>query len=401
MLKRMGRSLWQALPRRERRALALNVFGLVAPRPSRPKPDGLGPITVAGFLSLPTGLGQGARLMLQGLRDAGFTVHGADLTDALLQGRGPGLDPGPQGPGTLILHVNAPMFAWALWALGRRTVAQKRIIGYWAWELAKPPRGWELGYGLVHEIWTPSSFSAKALTRPGGPPVSVVPHLAAAPAPVERNRRALGLPEDAFVAACVFDCGSSIERKNPIASLRAFQRAFGDRPDRILILKAIRTNQGGRRWQELVDACRGAANIRIIDREMSPAELSGLVVASDCLISLHRSEGFGLVLAEAMTLGCPVIATGWSGNLDFMTPANCKLVGYSLVPARDEQDMYSVAGGEWAEPEIDQAAACLSELAEQPAERTQIAAAARDAVSGLLSQKPYSLHLSRFLFKPA
>jgi hypothetical protein len=114
--------------------------------------------------------------MLQELRDAGIAAHGADLTSTLRQGKGPRLNPGPPGPGTLIVHVNAPMIPWALWALGRRAVAQKRVVGYWAWELPKVPREWDIGYGFVHEIWTPSVFCARALRRPGAPPVSVMPH---------------------------------------------------------------------------------------------------------------------------------------------------------------------------------------------------------------------------------
>jgi glycosyltransferase involved in cell wall biosynthesis len=396
-LERALRRVWRSLPQRQRRNAAFHAISLVAPRPTLHRQTSQGAVTVAGFLSLSSGLGQGARLMLRELRNAGVPAHGADLTSALRQGDGQPLDPGPMGPGTLIVHVNAPMIPWALWALGRKVVAQKWVVGYWAWELPKVPREWDIGYGFVHEVWTPSEFCARALRRSGTPSVAVLPHRVAIPLPCSRDRQRLGLPEDAFVALCMFDCGSSIERKNPLASLLAFERAFAYRTDCMLVLKTVRTQADRSGWQEVVAAAAKMPNVRIIDREMTTDELMGLMRASDCLLSLHRSEGFGLVLAEAMALALPVVATAWSGSLEYMTPATSQLVNYKLVRAKDRHDVYSNVGSEWAEADVDHAASYLRELAASPQLRQIMGARAREAIASRFSKEAYVHRLLEYL----
>jgi glycosyltransferase involved in cell wall biosynthesis len=192
----------------------------------------------------------------------------------------------------------------------------------------------------------------------------------------------------------MFDCGSSIERKNPLASLLAFRRAFADRSDCILVLKTIRTRADDRSWQEVAAAAAKMPNVRIIDREMPVGELTALMRASDCLLSLHRSEGFGLVLAEAMALALPVVATAWSGSLEFMTPATSKLVDYRLVPAKDQHDVYTSVGSEWAEADVDHSASCLQELAASPQLRQIMGARARETIGNRFSKEA---HIHRLL----
>ena len=131
----------------------------------------------------------------------------------------------------------------------------------------------------------------------------------------------------------VFHLGSAFSRKNPLAAIAAFRKAFGDAPDRVLAIKVI---DNGAQWarRELDTAIAGAGNIRLIEGMLPEADMAGLMAAADIVISLHRSEGFGLVPAQAMALGKPVIATAWSGNLDFMNKNNSALVSYSLSGAR-------------------------------------------------------------------
>jgi glycosyltransferase involved in cell wall biosynthesis len=123
-----------------------------------------------------------------------------------------------------------------------------------------------------------------------------------------------------------------------------------------------------------------ASNIRIIDVKLPTEDMAALINCSDVVISLHRSEGFGLVLAEAMLLGKPVVATGWSGNMDFMDSGNAALVDYTLVPAVDEQGVYTMTDQQWAEPDVAQAAAWLRVLKDDAGLRRKIGmVAARDA----------------------
>lgn len=355
---------WRLLPRDLRRAALFGAMSLVAPRPAT-SPQAAGPATVAGFLSAPTGLGEGARRMLAAMREQGLDSGAADLTAALRQGRqDEPLQPPASGPGTLIIHVNGPMLPWALAALGRRAVGPKRIIAYWAWELPELPADWRRGFAFAHEVWVPSRFVAEAVRMAGGLPVRIVPHPLPPPDPAPLGREAFGLPADAFVALAMFDASSSISRKNPMAAIRAHRLAFGDRPDRILLLKTHGTASAGAAWAEVAAAAAKAPNIRVLDAVLLARERWALMAAADVLVSLHRAEGYGLAIAEAMALGRAVVATDWSGSTDVMRGPGCHAVPYRLVPAHDPQATYDHPEMRWAEPDEAAAAAILWKLAE-------------------------------------
>jgi glycosyltransferase involved in cell wall biosynthesis len=369
---------WRALPRHWRREALFGAMALVAPRPAS-RPDGAGPVTVGGFLSAPTGLGEGARRMLEAMREAGLAPGAADLTAALRQGtQGAPLRRPPPGPGTLVLHVNGFMQPWALAALGRRAVGPKRVIGYWAWELPELPLDWRRGFRAAHEIWVPSRFVAGAVEAAGELPVRVVPHPVPAPAPARLGRDAFGLPPGAFVALTMFDASSSVVRKNPMAAIRAHRAAFGDRPDRLLVLKTHGTRGAGGAWAEVAAAASAAPNIRILDAVLPEADRWALMAACDVLLSPHRAEGFGLAIAEAMALGRAVVATGWSGNTDFMAGPGCIALPFRLVPAEDPQATYHHPSMRWAEPDEAALADALRRLAGAPLRPPPVAFPAPD-----------------------
>ncbi|PZW45875.1 glycosyltransferase involved in cell wall biosynthesis [Humitalea rosea] len=355
--------LWRAIPREARRGALFGGMALLAPRPTRPAPAPSEPIILAGYLTAPTGLGEGARRMLAAMRAQGLAVHPADLTWAHRQGPRHAPPEVPRGPGTLILHVNGPMLPWALLALGRRAVAGKRVIAYWAWELPGLPADWARGFRFAHEIWAPSSFCAAAMRRPTGPPVRVVPHPLPEPICAPIGRAAFGLPEAAFISLCLFDAGSSLARKNPLGAIAAHERAFGDQPDRILVLKTHGTATAGPGWAEVAAAAAARPNIRVIDADLPRAEMWALMAAADVVVSLHRAEGFGFAIAEAMALGRPVVATDWSGNRDFMHGPGVHPVPARLIPARDPQATYDFPAMSWADPDLDAAAAILRRIA--------------------------------------
>ena len=366
-----------------RREALFTLTEWIAPHPrTLPVQPGL-PVTVAGYFRAPSGLGEGARRLALMLEAAGLAVHRADLTAALRQGPAGPPPVVPIGPGTLVLHVNGPMLPWALSAIGRRAVAGKRTLAFWNWELPALPPDWSRGYRFVQGILAASDFAAVAMRRPGGPPVSVVPYPVLPPDPAPLARADLGLAEDAFVTLSVFDAASSVERKNPLAAIAAHRAAFGARPDRVLLLKTYNTTMGGPAWQAVAATAAGQPNVRILDRQMTRQEVWGLFRLADAFLSLHRAEGYGLALAEAMALACPVVATAWSGNMEFMDERSAMLVGHGLVPATDGRGTYSIPGVAWAEPDIAEAAAALLRLAGDPALRARIGAAGQRRVAAL------------------
>jgi glycosyltransferase involved in cell wall biosynthesis len=279
------------------------------------------------------------------------------------------------------------MLPWAMRVLGRRAVAGKRVVAVWNWELPVLAADWRRGLRFAHEIWVSSRFTAGAVeAAPGAPPVSVVPYMVPEPDPSPLGRADFGLPEDAFVALSVFDAGSSIARKNPLAAIAAHRAAFGDRPDRVLVLKTHGTETAGPAWREVAEeAARASRNVRVIDRAMDRRDLWALVLLSDCFLSTHRSEGFGFGIAEAMRAGRPVVATGWSGNMDFMRGEGAVALPFDLVPARDPQRTYELPGAVWAEPRVADAAAALRMLADDPARRAAMGEAAAREAAGALS----------------
>jgi hypothetical protein len=347
-------------------------MALLAPRIARPEPDGEGVLVVAGYVSAATGLGAATRRLAAGLRAAGLSPLEADLTGPLRQRAGPEgagpLVPVPPGPGTLLVHVNGPMLPWALRVLGRRAVAGKRVVAVWNWELPLLPADWHRGFACCHEIWVGSEFVAAAVrAAPGAPPVHVVPYpILPAPAPAAMTRAEFGLPEDAFVTLALFDATSSLARKNPLGAIAAHHAAFGNRADRLLVVKTHATADAGPAWAGVLAAAAAHPNVRVLDAHLSRPALWALVAASDCLLSLHRAEGYGFAMAEAMALGRAVVATGWSGNMDFMAGPGAYPVPFALVPAVDPQEIYDLPGARWAEPDTAAAAAILAGLAGPP-----------------------------------
>ncbi len=301
--------------------------------------------------------------------------------------------PPPGAP--LVLHVNAPHVAAALLRLPRALSRARRVIGCWAWELPVVPADWATGVRFVHEVWAPSRFTAAALEplMPGR--VRVVPYCVASrpPAPSALDRQGFGLAARAVVVLCSFSLASSFERKNPLAAIAAHRAAFGDRPDRILVMKIGHAGHFGADLQRLRDAAGGAGNIRFETRTLPLADNHALTACADIVLSLHRSEGFGLVPAEGMLLGRAVIATNWSGNTDFMDADTAAMVPYRLVPAIDPRGVFQAPGAMWAEADIGAAAAHLRRLAEDAEARVALGARAQVAARQRLGSAPLAAAL--------
>jgi glycosyltransferase involved in cell wall biosynthesis len=329
---------------------------------------------VAGEVGRPSGLGQGARLLAAGLAmlDVPCWTIEAGLFAAAAEKTYPAGAP-------LLLHVNAPVLPASLLRLPRGLMRGRRVIGYWPWELPTVPPSWSAGARFVHEIWAPSRFSATALSvlMPG--PVRVVPYPIAVVPPVPSGlvRGDFGLPEGAVVTLVSFSLASSFARKNPLGAVAAFRAAFGDRGDRLLVLKVHGSAEAPGDMAVIADAVAGCGNIRLETRSFPEADNHALTACADIVLSLHRSEGFGLVPAEAMLLGRCVVATDWSATAEFLD-ASCGVpVPFRLIPARDPRGVFEAPGAVWAEPDIGAAAAALRVLADDAGRRAALGEAAR------------------------
>lgn len=366
--------LWRGLPRDARRRWLRRGTEWLAPHPDQPAPPARAGIAVAGELDRESGLGEGARLMLHGLAALGVPAWP-------LRPGGP--LPPPGAP--LVLHVNAPDLPLALLRLGRAALRGRRIIGLWAWELPTMPESWRAGPAFVHEVWAPSRFTAAALGPLVAGAVRVVPHPVAAhpPEPSRLGRADFGLPEGAVVTLVSFSLASSFERKNPLGAIAAHRRAFGDRADRILLLRVGNPHHFPGDFARL-RAAADQPNIRIDTRPLPSADNFALMAACDMVLSLHRSEGFGLVPAEAMLLGVPVIATDWSGTADFIDATCAATVPARLVPAYDPRGVFMAPGAVWAEPDLEAAAAHLCRLADDAGARRALGRAGQAAAQARL-----------------
>jgi len=387
----LAHALWRRLPVGPRRRVFAEVTAALAPRPDRHPPPGMG-LAVMGELSRPSGLGESARLILAGLRALGVATHEIDVGDAVGGRSAPMTLPPPGMP--LLIHVNAPTLPLALLRAPRALLRGRRVIGYWAWELPTMPPDWRAGLDFVHEIWVLSRFTADAVRSllPPGSPIAVkvvTPPVALHP-PVAsgRDRAGFGLPQGAVLTLVSFSLASSFARKNPVAAIAAHRQAFGDRPDRVLLIKAGHAAAHAADFQVMQAAAQGLPNVMFETRMFDDADRHALTACADIVMSLHRSEGLGLVPAEAMLLGRPVIATGWSATTEFMDASCARPVGYRLIPAVDPRAVFEAPGAMWAEADIGAAAAALVELADDPALRTRLGAAAREMATQRLGLGP-------------
>jgi glycosyltransferase involved in cell wall biosynthesis len=337
---------------------------------------------VAGYLRAELGVGEGARLMVECLEVAGLPYSTFAFTQTQSRQQHAFTD---GGEGTRdfdvnILCVNAdqvPVFAQAV---GPGFFAGRHTIGQWAWELEEFPDLWSPSFGFVDEIWAVSEFSRRAIAAATDTPVFAVPHAIVAPrVPAGVGREELGVPVDPFLFLFCFDMLSVLDRKNPLGLIEAYRQAFDPDGRTALVLKLINGDRAVADLERLRLAVEGRDDIVLLDGYLSEGEVSALMSVADCYVSLHRSEGFGLTMAEAMALGTPVIATAYSGNLDFMDDATAYLVPWTYAEVPPGCEPYP-AGAKWADPDLAEAARLMRHVVEHPDEATARAEAARRSV---------------------
>ena len=391
-MRALAHKAWRLLPEGFRRAGMTQAASLIAPRPG-PAPARSHGAVVAGDNDGHYGIAESGRVIRRALGTLGLD-RGAfpfGLPSVVPTQR----EPLPEGA-AVIAVLNAPLLPVAGARLPRKLLQGRRIIGMWVWELPVIPPDWHIGARFVHDVWAPSRFCADAFEAAAPGRVHVVPYpIAAVPLATPVGDRAhFGLAQNCFTVLCAFNLASSFTRKNPLASIAAFRAAFGNSRDALLVLKVTGAANHTADLALINTAIGDAANIRLITGDLPEAELNGLLAASDVILSLHRAEGFGLIPATGALLGKPVIATGWSGNLDFMTPASSALISYHLVPVVDEHGVYNVRNAQWAEPDVEDAAAWLKRLFDDSALRQQMGAAGQAHAQQTLGAAPLQAALT-------
>ncbi|OXM86710.1 glycosyl transferase family 1 [Paenibacillus rigui] len=260
-----------------------------------------------------------------------------------------------------IFHLNADVMPMARSHFGSELFEDRYNIGYWHWELPIFPDEQLGGFAQLQEIWVPSQYVFESLLPKSPVCVVKIPHGISMPPPVDLPREYFGLPRSPFLFLSMYDSYSFQQRKNPKAAIEAYLRAFPEpKPDQVGLV--IKINNAHEQDLEQVRAFTGGRpDCHIITPVLSRMQMNALLHSVQCFVSLHRSEGFGLGLAEAMYLGKPVIGTYWSGNTEFMNPANSCTVDFSLVHVGTDLGPYQ-AYQLWAEPNLDHAAYYMKRL---------------------------------------
>jgi glycosyltransferase involved in cell wall biosynthesis len=388
LLSRAG-PLVRLIPRPLRTSMRELLLGRRERRRSRSDTTLPAGLNVVGYPSRNTGVGESARLCRNACQAVGLPSHLIDVD------RHGGVAQHAVYRAS-VYHVNADQISAVRNRISDVFDAGAYNIGCWHWELPELPDAWVASAEPLDEIWAPSAFVQSAISRKVTIPVVHMPHGIEvteidACAPEE-----LGVPAGRFTFLCMFDRDSVVHRKNPLGAVEAFRRAFPAQSSAALLIKTSRAAASAEERAELEDRVRGIPNVYLTDRMLSRGRVNGLVAACDAVVSLHHSEGFGLILAEAMVLGKPVVATGWSGNVDFMNSGNSCLVGYELTTLDRAYGPYP-AGEQWAEPDLDHAAQLMRRLFEDTDWRTRIGQRARDTIRAQFSPAAAGLRYRRRL----
>jgi glycosyltransferase involved in cell wall biosynthesis len=344
-------------------------------------PDELVGANFIGYLQSEMGVGESVRCAVMAARAArlGTAVKSVDSRGPFRRGdKSLGEEDGEHPYPVNVFHVNADQATVVIDRLGPGFVAGRRNIGYWVWELEEFPDRWQSSFRFFDEIWTPSTFCQAAIARKSPVPVVRMPHAVRSEFRSRTGRPGFAIPSDRFVFLAVFDLLSVAERKNPLGVIEAFRHAFGYSSKCHLVLKVNHARHCQPQMSVIREAAAGLP-ITILDYTMDREDINCLIETCDCLVSLHRSEGFGLTIAEAMYLNTPVIVTAYSGNLDFTNGNNAFLVNYDLVRIPKGCEPYD-EGLVWAEPKIDHAVSQMRLVVEHPDVRRARAEKASESI---------------------
>jgi glycosyltransferase involved in cell wall biosynthesis len=325
-------------------------------------------VNLVGFFNAEFGQGEVARRLDAALRHARIP-HRTITHEASLHRQEHPFEhaTGETDHDVTILCLNAEHLLGFAASGGSKLLVDHYSIGVWFWETSRFPDYLKPTLKFVDELWVASSFVASAIGAETSIPVVTFPLPVEVPETTKVTRSDLGLPDDRFAFVFVFDFYSTFERKNPDGLIEAYKRAFPSDDGAFLLVKSINGDRFPEQLQKLHSAAAGRADIAVVDGFVPADQVRAYAALTDAAVSLHRSEGFGLTLAEAMAHGKPVIATGYSGNLTFMNEGNSYLVPYKLTELEEDVGSYP-AGSVWAEPDLDAAAGLMRRVVEEPEE---------------------------------
>lgn len=342
-------------------------------------------LEISGYLGARFGMGQAARTLVRAAIEAGVRTEitvdprsayhrEPDATDMRLA-------PSHQtAPSTYVVVRNADALLADPSDVLRARADGRRVVGYWFWEVATFPERLVPAFELVDEIWVATEFVEHAIrSTPGSPVVRLMPIPLPDTVPVaERDRlradfaRAHMIPDDRFIVSLSFDYDSVADRKNPWGVVDAYRSAFpeegiplDDGRVPLLIVKAIGAERHPTDRDHLLHAIGDRNDVMLLEHQLGSDLQQGLFARSDAYLSLHRGEGLGLTIAEAMSVGCPVICTGYGGNMSFCTEDSVFLVAHTMIEIPPDTPVYAGCG-QWAEPSAERAAALLRMIADQP-----------------------------------
>ncbi len=382
---------WAKLTRfvRERYGVRGRWLGATTPSPPTPLPRGERGANLVAHFEYASGLQQAAFGLVEALHAAGVRTSLRDLPVTFR--------PDPLAPRRLgieefdttihLAAVNTFPDDWypkaGLWP----RPGVKRIA-VWYWEMEDVPAEWVPRLAWADEVWAPTRFIADTFRKYVSVPVVPMLPGVVLPAFEPKPRSAFGLRDGRFAFLFTFDLFSTLARKNPLGLIAAFRRAFRRDEPVDLVLKVSRGDEMPAELAVLNAACDDSG-VTLLNAVLPRGDLLALMAVCDSYVSLHRSEGLGLGMAEAMLLGKPVIGTGYSGNLDFMTDANSYLVRCGRVPCAADAPPYQ-KGAIWGEPDLDHAAELMRRVYESRAEATARGARAKRELAEVLSLEAYA-----------
>lgn len=340
-------------------------------------------MNVVGFLTADLGIGESARCMVRAADAAAIPTALVPLKlncrnrlgDLTYQNRLQEFNPF----GVNVFHIDPPVARDVDHHHGAGFRKNKYNIGYFAWELPDFPDAWMPALDYFDEVWCPSNFARDSMALKALFPVLTMPHSIGFERPAAGAatlRARFGLPVDRFLFLTLFDLNSYTARKNPRAVIEAFRKSGLSGRAASLVIKVQNADANPEDFAALNEAIRDLPGTVVISETLSRTDVYALEAACDCFVSLHRSEGFGLAVAECMYLGKPVISTNWSATSEYLDPSNGYPVNYSLVELTENHGPYG-KGASWAEADIGHASSLMREIVSSPADAARVGAAAR------------------------